>query len=939
MVTRKPVPSSGIQTTQDAEQLPYPVTPTSPWQEEGSFPSGQQTSSTVQPQDHDMTAEESSKLQPGGRAPIQLDLSDDWVDAGDNREDDGSSLPAPLRVAKAKASAESTKPSKQEPEIPPLLRVGHLEGTPRTSSESQRSYEKISLEPEMQGQATSQQNFQATRSNNPFHRGQSVEKVPQTHNQPQEESSADIWAELSANPTPSTSHPPPFPMEPSLHGFSDLTRSETPASQPNFESRPPNNNVAQYNADDSLIALDGTNQYQKELHASPFASDPVDNRIETTHSDISSKHNIPVVDHALPRPPPEESGPGQSEYMPQDTINLPPPQPPRPAAVEDHRPQLPTRSASFESRAQKQRSETYEIKHIRWLDAQSSEVRTTPILVQNANGPCPLLALVNALTLSTPPTLKTALVETLRVREQVSLGLLLDAVFDELMSGRRGDAAQELPDVGELYTFLITLHTGMNVNPRFIPITKQIPSLVDGLEDPDVSLSLHDHRKPGGFEETKEMSLYSTFAIPLIHGWLPPVSHPAFNALKRSANSYEDAQNLLFREEELEDKVQQTGLSADEQQLLEDIATIKYFLSSAATQLTGYGLDTITESLALGSIAILFRNDHFGTLYRNPRTGQLLHLVTDMGYAGHEEVVWESLVDVSGEGSEFFSGDFRPVGHQASSTVQQSYNYGQQDESGWTTVGRSGRQNFTQRVTPSNQNTLAPQEPEYNIPPSNNTEQEDADLALAMQLQEEEDDRSRRTAEDRRREDDANAAYLYSQNVNGRSPTQSNRRTSTSNTPNPTPGRTSQTVRPLIPPRRDNPAAASSSSVRPPVHRPTPSSDEDVPPPSYEEAAKTSPYHPPISQSSHTTGVSRDSGASTQHGTRPRGQSAYSQTAAKIGGSPALGRRTSGVGGSGGGFGDGSTPSAVGRRRSAGPGQGPMAPVGERRGDKDCLVM
>ena len=72
-----------------------------------------------------------------------------------------------------------------------------------------------------------------------------------------------------------------------------------------------------------------------------------------------------------------------------------------------------------------QRNTVYQIKHIRWHDVNKQGIRTSPILTQNINGPCPLLALVNALVLSTPANVETALVETLRAREQVSLGLLL----------------------------------------------------------------------------------------------------------------------------------------------------------------------------------------------------------------------------------------------------------------------------------------------------------------------------------------------------------------------------------------------------------------------------------------------------------------------------------------------------------------------------------
>ncbi|TVY31722.1 Ubiquitin carboxyl-terminal hydrolase [Lachnellula subtilissima] len=442
----------------------------------------------------------------------------------------------------------------------------------------------------------------------------------------------------------------------------------------------------------------------------------------------------------------------------------PPAQPPPPIITT----QGPSSSSALDpgtpgSAVRTQKRETYEIKKITWHDVTAEKnPRVSPILVQNANGPCPLLALVNALSLSTPANVETALVEALRSREQVSLGLLLDVVFDELMSGRRGDAAQELPDVSDLYKFLLTLHTGMNVNPRFLPAAaSQSPN------DPRNSMShVHPSERevsiPGTFEDTREMKLYSTFSIPLIHGWLPKRDSPAHIALSRSAKSYEDAQNLMFREEELEDKMDREGLSFEEQATLEDIATIKAFFSSNATQLTPSGLEIITSSLAPGAVAILFRNDHFSTLYRHPDTLQLLQLVTDMGYAGHEEVVWESLIDVTGENAEFFSGDFRLVGG-APATPSQSNTH--ESGSGWTTV--AGRQKGSEQIPNPPQQLSTPSSSSNHYEPappqSPNTEQEDHDLALALQLQEEEEERHRSEVAQRRQdaERDARLSQQY----------------------------------------------------------------------------------------------------------------------------------------------------------------------------------
>ena len=707
-------------------------------------------------------------------------------------------------------------------------------------------------------------------------------------------------------------------------------------------SKSPSQNAPYLDYRDAMVQNDRSRQDPTDI--------PVE-RTQTLNSQRNSKNKelpvMPMADSQGAPPYQVYEGDENNEIAPpelpprrsHDQEDVAPPQPPRPPpiGVMPYRPDA--------DLAKKQRGETYQIKHIIWVDSSSPTLRTSPIMIQNANGPCPLLALVNALTISTPANLSTALIETLRVREQVSLGLLLDAVFDELMSGRRGDSAQELPDVGELYSFLITLHTGMNVNPRFMPFKLQQLNLMDA-DDSNLPVATSSARRPGGFEETREMKLYSTFSIPLIHGWLPPRNHPAFTALERSAPSYEDAQNLMFREEELEDKLQRDGLNQDEQLCLEDIASIKYFLSSSATQLTGYGLDTITEALTPGSIAILFRNDHFSTLYRHPRSGQLLTLVTDMGYASHAEVVWESLVDVRGEGCEFFAGDFRPVGNTSNDTPKPG-NSPALVESGWQTVSyssRNGTNPASKMREARNQGIPALVNPQrlptspadnYDLPTSPNIEQEDHDLALAMQLQEEEEDRSRREVEARRREDELSRAYLESQE-----PTT---RRGNSNT-----GR-DQVSQPLVPPRGGSSVASQGSRNAPPrtvaPTRQDPEAGEDAPPPSYEQAAKSLPYNPPTGQpypSSLTVVETNTLPNNRPQGTRPRQVSAYSQQASLNGNTPSnYGRRESTSrnplrGGSS--YGADGVPGVV-RRRSTGITPGSFEENDDGRGNKDCIVM
>lgn len=114
------------------------------------------------------------------------------------------------------------------------------------------------------------------------------------------------------------------------------------------------------------------------------------------------------------------------------------------------------------ARQTEQRAETYSIRQINRFD-RAETLFQSPILVQNENGPCPLLALVNALILRADSQTPPPIVKALRAREQISLGLLIEALFEELTACLGPD--EEFPDIEALTQFLTMLHTGMNVNP------------------------------------------------------------------------------------------------------------------------------------------------------------------------------------------------------------------------------------------------------------------------------------------------------------------------------------------------------------------------------------------------------------------------------------------------------------------------------------------
>lgn len=339
---------------------------------------------------------------------------------------------------------------------------------------------------------------------------------------------------------------------------------------------------------------------------------------------------------------------------------------------------------------QEKQAETYAIRHINWIDF-TGQLRESPVLVQSRNGPCPLLALVNGLIMRSDRKAQPPIVRALQTRENISLGLLIQALFDELVTYSN----EELPDIEALSRFLTMLHTGMNVNPR---------------------LTLGSPTALGSFFETKDIQLYDSFKVPLVHGWIAEPKSGVHASMVRVAQYYEDIQLLQFRKEELEDRVFRNGetLTPEEELLMHDIQTIDQFVNiENTTQLTDFGLDHLSKTLPPGSVSILFRNDHFSTLYKHPQSGQLFTLITDAGYADHAEVVWESLVDITGSKTEYYAGDFRPVGHGPSAP-------GPTEPSNLASQRASSRSNVATTSSTPSQHT---------------TEQEDADYAYALSLQ------------------------------------------------------------------------------------------------------------------------------------------------------------------------------------------------------------
>lgn len=77
------------------------------------------------------------------------------------------------------------------------------------------------------------------------------------------------------------------------------------------------------------------------------------------------------------------------------------------------------------------------------------------------------------------------------------------------------------------------------------------------------------------------------------------------------------------------------------QQLLRDGRAVRTFLERNCSQLTRAGLQAMSRHLRPNQLAVFFRNDHFNVVFKHE--DQLYLLVTDEGYRGWTNVVWERL--------------------------------------------------------------------------------------------------------------------------------------------------------------------------------------------------------------------------------------------------------------------------------------------------------
>ncbi|XP_021754071.1 ubiquitin carboxyl-terminal hydrolase MINDY-1-like [Chenopodium quinoa] len=133
--------------------------------------------------------------------------------------------------------------------------------------------------------------------------------------------------------------------------------------------------------------------------------------------------------------------------------------------------------------------------------------RSTPIILQNDNGPCPLIAICNVLLLRNELNLSADVSE---VSQEKLLSLVAERLLDSDSNNNNKDAGyveNQQQNISDAINLLPWLTTGIDVNVKFDRID--------------------------AFEFTPECAIFDLLGIPLYHGWLvDPQDHETAEAIE-----------------------------------------------------------------------------------------------------------------------------------------------------------------------------------------------------------------------------------------------------------------------------------------------------------------------------------------------------------------------------------------------------------------------
>jgi len=357
------------------------------------------------------------------------------------------------------------------------------------------------------------------------------------------------------------------------------------------------------------------------------------------------------------------------------------------------------------------------------------------IVLQNENGPCPLLAITNGLLLR-------GLISLPESKEFVTLDELLAVVAGRMLDANAETCSSPTKNLDEQrlrHPAMQGIADVENVRKNVDDAIAILPKLATGV---DVNPRFHSTK---AFEFTDEVAIFDLLDVSLFHGWIVDpedeasavIGQMSYNQvveyminmdIRLSDSSVESHAKLngLAQDNDVRESlplsadspvklklIELSGSNGDDWRMrcvfdypdevhdlpstsacktnhastskatgsvsaseMHDYHLISNFLSSNASQLTFQGLYCVCAEMRDGQLGVFFRNNHFSTILKR---GTTLHLlVTDLGYKDEPSVVWETLTDVSGN-THYLDGRFNKF-EALSSSSHDNHNNDQTSE-------------------------------------------------------------------------------------------------------------------------------------------------------------------------------------------------------------------------------------------------------------------
>lgn len=314
------------------------------------------------------------------------------------------------------------------------------------------------------------------------------------------------------------------------------------------------------------------------------------------------------------------------------------------------------------------------------------------ILLQSANGPCPLLGICNVLLLRNQLKIPQ---DTRYISFSELVQMVSNILFDINATYSSGDQS--------------TSSRAANVRENLTSCLEVLPRLNVGL---DVNCKFAG---PQEFEYTQELTVFDLLDIGLFHGWIVSrqdeksfsiFGNLSYNQVVEKLIAFEEAQQSILdasaaaakaKEEEVaapsaastSDQAAAPEQAADgatastaeasteaaaasspssaeirpcsptsdpaTQKSISEGLLIKEFMDRTASQLSYDGLLALYEAVRERELAVFFRNSHFSAMLKY--SGDLYLLCTDIAFAS-SAIIWERLDEVDGDTS-YCDADFK----------------------------------------------------------------------------------------------------------------------------------------------------------------------------------------------------------------------------------------------------------------------------------------